>query len=170
MTPDRIITVASRMKKINPIDTLENRFCIILAIMSVPPVVASARKTSPRPIPEITPPDIDMHKISFDRAGMVNIFTSEIVVDERTVAYSVPSKNVLPNFIVPIINIGILSKRKVIPESIEGCILDIIVTIPDTPPGANFAGSINREYPIPNIMLPYVRSKNSSSFFINTTV
>ena len=128
--------------------------------MSVPPVVASTLNTRARPIPEITDPIKHKSKTFDSTVIKVKIEHTDIVIEETIVAYTVPRKNLIPKTTAPIKRSGMLSTRNIAPVFSCGKSRETITTIPASPPGAIFAGSIKRAKPSAKRMLPKVTQIN----------
>ena len=79
--------------------------------MSVPPVVASTRNTRARPIPEMTEPINVVIKTFECKIFGTKAEHTDMVIEEMTVAYTVPRKNLRPKTTAPINRMGMLRIR-----------------------------------------------------------
>ena len=108
------------------------RLWIIFAAMSVPPVVAPARTTSPRPTPSSTPPNteasITLPETSRTGTRSMNSDINDIAMNERTAKRQ-------PTVRQPIRNSGTFSTKLIRPTD-SGSTLASTVEMPEMPPGA----------------------------------
>ena len=138
-------------------------------MMSVPPVVASALITRASPIPQINEP-INVITITFGIIGDKIIREANvIIIDDIMVVYIVFKKKFMPKTIAPVTRRGVFNRRKIYPVFNEGFNLEIITTIPVSPPGAISTGSINKANPYAKRKLPKVKKTkrfNSDPYII----